>query len=528
MTTRDALLAAIRADPADDTVRLVFADWLEENGEPDRAEFIRLQCDVARLPGDGSEADALLRYVSEGERKLLVWDRLDPVVAARDRAERRAEELLRANKAHWFGWANPPAYTAVRFARGFPDGVMVFGHEYFRAAQESILRAVPLTGLEIWFRFPEEASELVCPGGLRNLTHLRLIWNTDLGVTEALQLIGESDQVGSVTSLELIFTQVDTEALVAALAAGRGWGRIRHLLVSFRTGGHPGLGLSADQISALGAVPHLRGLTELSASLVPGAGPVEALVRAFPGLESLDLGRLSPDGARALVRAGLPELRVLQAAVGFSFSDSGNRERSGVDRRARMVLGGTPLESDPAATGALITTPQFPKLLVLNLTGGEELVPGVLNGLGAHLVGPCRGPSLRFLGLTDAALGPDDAAALARCPAVRELFSLRLGWNRIADAGVAALGAEHWPRLAQLNLASCEIGEAGVLALVETEGMPELQYLWLSENPLGPAGCAPLTRARFPHLRALGLHACGATEDQKRALRERLGDEFRD
>src|SRR5207247_2362789 len=30
--------------PEDNTPRLVLADWLEENGDPDRAEFIRLQC----------------------------------------------------------------------------------------------------------------------------------------------------------------------------------------------------------------------------------------------------------------------------------------------------------------------------------------------------------------------------------------------------------------------------------------------------------------------------------------------------
>ena len=42
-----ALLAAIRADPEDDTPRLVYADWLEETSELAnvlRAEFIRVQC----------------------------------------------------------------------------------------------------------------------------------------------------------------------------------------------------------------------------------------------------------------------------------------------------------------------------------------------------------------------------------------------------------------------------------------------------------------------------------------------------
>lgn len=43
--TRRALLQAILASPADDTPRLVFADWLEENGETEWAWLIRYQID---------------------------------------------------------------------------------------------------------------------------------------------------------------------------------------------------------------------------------------------------------------------------------------------------------------------------------------------------------------------------------------------------------------------------------------------------------------------------------------------------
>src|SRR5687767_1651799 len=39
---------AILAAPDDDGPRLVFADWLEERGELARAEFIRVQCRLAR------------------------------------------------------------------------------------------------------------------------------------------------------------------------------------------------------------------------------------------------------------------------------------------------------------------------------------------------------------------------------------------------------------------------------------------------------------------------------------------------
>jgi uncharacterized protein (TIGR02996 family) len=50
MSDRDALLAAIRAQPDEDTPRLVYADWLDENDRPERAAFIRAQVELARTP----------------------------------------------------------------------------------------------------------------------------------------------------------------------------------------------------------------------------------------------------------------------------------------------------------------------------------------------------------------------------------------------------------------------------------------------------------------------------------------------
>jgi uncharacterized protein (TIGR02996 family) len=49
MPIADAFLSEICDSPEDDAPRLVFADWLEENGEPQRAEFIRLQVRLAKM-----------------------------------------------------------------------------------------------------------------------------------------------------------------------------------------------------------------------------------------------------------------------------------------------------------------------------------------------------------------------------------------------------------------------------------------------------------------------------------------------
>jgi uncharacterized protein (TIGR02996 family) len=62
MTDLGALLAAIAADPADDTVRLAYADYLEENGDELRAEFVRLQVELAsRNPGDPANRPLVVR-----------------------------------------------------------------------------------------------------------------------------------------------------------------------------------------------------------------------------------------------------------------------------------------------------------------------------------------------------------------------------------------------------------------------------------------------------------------------------------
>ena len=64
MNDGDLLFEAIRAEPSDLTVRLIYADWCEEQGELPLADFIRLQCSGE----EGAKADALLY------RHRMRWD----------------------------------------------------------------------------------------------------------------------------------------------------------------------------------------------------------------------------------------------------------------------------------------------------------------------------------------------------------------------------------------------------------------------------------------------------------------------
>src|SRR5262249_62233628 len=78
----------ILASPEEDAPRLGYADWLAEQGERDRAEFIRCQVEAARLaPHDPRQGPAAVR----------------------------AAALLQAHEAEWGGCATGVA----GFWRGF-------------------------------------------------------------------------------------------------------------------------------------------------------------------------------------------------------------------------------------------------------------------------------------------------------------------------------------------------------------------------------------------------------------------------
>jgi uncharacterized protein (TIGR02996 family) len=72
-TTGDALLDDIRRHPDDDAPRMVYADWLADNGDPERADFIRTQCRLARCEGDDPDR-ATLTALQEALLKQHKWD----------------------------------------------------------------------------------------------------------------------------------------------------------------------------------------------------------------------------------------------------------------------------------------------------------------------------------------------------------------------------------------------------------------------------------------------------------------------
>lgn len=72
---REAFLRAIFADPDNDMPRLVFADYLDERGESDWAELIRLQCELYPIRKKSEKSNDMC--FSGNDRELELFKRLN-------------------------------------------------------------------------------------------------------------------------------------------------------------------------------------------------------------------------------------------------------------------------------------------------------------------------------------------------------------------------------------------------------------------------------------------------------------------
>src|SRR5262245_15977158 len=148
---RAAFLRAICANPDDDLPRLVFADWLDEHGEPERAEFIRVQIEFARLSAAGPKGDELKA-------------RLDELKA-------REKHLLAAPGVRW----HPPLPAGVMVGssvRGFVGSVLVRNLTAFVGIADQLFASHPIYHLRVVNPRPQYLRSLARLPFLSGLTIL--------------------------------------------------------------------------------------------------------------------------------------------------------------------------------------------------------------------------------------------------------------------------------------------------------------------------------------------------------------------
>jgi uncharacterized protein (TIGR02996 family) len=121
----DALHQAVLEQPDDLALRLIYADWLEEQDDP-RGEFIRVQCRLAELP-DWAPRQALLE---------------------------RERQLLGGHQERWLG-VLPGLAEGWEFRRGFVEQVRLPAWALIERGAE-LFREVPVRGLTL-LAYPEPA-----------------------------------------------------------------------------------------------------------------------------------------------------------------------------------------------------------------------------------------------------------------------------------------------------------------------------------------------------------------------------------
>jgi uncharacterized protein (TIGR02996 family) len=114
----ELLLKAVAASPDDDLPRLVAADWLDEHGEPERGEFIRLQ--IAREQQGHTE-------MAPRERGLLNNPLFGPLWAVE-----ACPHIAAINFGSSLRQVDVTGAERVTFRRGFPFRVICTADEWLR------------------------------------------------------------------------------------------------------------------------------------------------------------------------------------------------------------------------------------------------------------------------------------------------------------------------------------------------------------------------------------------------------------
>jgi uncharacterized protein (TIGR02996 family) len=301
MTCDEAFLESILEEPDDDAPRLIYADWLDEHGEGERAEFIRVQVELSRLGNRDSRLPALRQREAELLSRQEAW--LGPL--------RRRVDRWRFVRglAHLSGGA---MFFAAREAEGEAEAwrmVAALALEGLATDQLTLLvgysRRLPLTALSIQGDAMTGVGLLSASPQMAWLSRLRL--HAPGLNAESIRLLGTSPHLSRLTCLFLPSNGLGSEE-AAALACWSHAGRLRELRLQANHIGPAG-------VAALAGSPALARLEvlDLDGSPVGDAG-AESLASSphLAGLRELDLrgtglGRI---GAEAL--ASSPHLASLE------------------------------------------------------------------------------------------------------------------------------------------------------------------------------------------------------------------------
>ncbi len=553
--TKDNFLRQIVENPDDDTPRLVYADWLEENGESERAEFIRVQCEKARLPRwhrqwewlDQREWTLLARYADEWRAELpkipdVVWGEFERGFVQEVRVvspkilEREQETIQRAAPVRAADIMNPIAKEEWETAMPLPFIRALRLNDYYEL--EPMFHSPVVSTLEMLdlSSIPMEGHEFAAMGSSKQLQRLSTLildecymgdgnlgpfaesehfrevrrlsmkgnkygYHEDARIRPAdVRLLANSANLGKLESLDLTGNEVDVESLGELLDSPH-LRNLQELIVAenrILSDGLASYSLNFFEggLSQLAAEATMRlGRLSLANNPIGDAGALWLAACNFcEELVDLDLSTcdITTKGIESL--AGSPwfgNLGRLNLNNNSVGADGVFALINALDAKHLFALHLANCELDAEAVKLLADASCLQNLLTLDLS--KSGADG--KSLQSLLSSP-KLARLRELHLADSGLH-HSIAKVGELNLPGQLLRLSLGHNLFEDKGLEALFLRDvFSRLCELRLPGCKLS-AKSIAILANAGLPKLGSLDLANNGLGEQGMKALANSPF-------------------------------
>jgi uncharacterized protein (TIGR02996 family) len=436
----ETFLQQITANIDDDATRFVFSDWLEEQGEYERAEFIRVQVERASLPA---------------------WD------AAQVGLKIREQELLKKHGEKWL--KEMPEIPGVRwegFRRGIVAVVSFVNFDAMRTSAHACRAIAPIEAVRVHWPRRKESTENVPP-----IAELRELTLTGRPYSSESARLADSPQLATLRVLKALGLDAkDMRRLVGS----------PHL-TRLRT-----LKLTSNGMGTAGVLKLTQAATLANLETLDLTGP--GYYESYYDNPLIDLA-----GMEALADwQGLKSVR--------SLSLSGSDVRSAGLRRQLQSPHAAGLKSlslrsgrlDGAAMAEFANASKKLKLESIDL--GEN----VLEDSGAENLAAAKCLSeLKILRLDRCEIPEDGAAHLAKtAPFVEGLRILEAGHNHFGSAGLDTLLQRSSTTLHTLGLRNNSVWNEGAALLAESPASNELLELDLVENALTADAAKSLGKAK--------------------------------
>ena len=547
-TEEEALLAGIRETPDDDAPRLVYADWLEENGQAERGQYIRLQCQANQLAEGSSERDD----AEDQTGKLFAahahdWMAEVPEILDSTITERGFWTWVTADVNIYLDFIKN--HSLIPFAPTQKLQLYNPGKHFKKLLDSPELRWVTELNIENCKVTEAKARAIVkCPH-LQTLKSLR-IQSGELKTKGVLALLG-SDGLPSLEKFSMSLGELGDDGM-SKLANEPGLARLKYLDLGTSEFG-------SDGIAELVRSPHLHKLDTLNltglnyydqyANINDMAMEALAKTRDLPNVRSLQLWDLEvqPKYWKQFAQSPLADqLKVLDLGQGGNSSEVGalfsgkftnleTLELSVMDltpddikalvkskwirklKRLNLDIRG---EQEAETLRQLIKSPQLGKLQELQI-GWEHTATGMLD----ILTETKAFSKIRELTLFGNNITTQQISAFAKSKFAPKLVMLNLYNNPIGDDGFKALGTTPFAdSLRELAVGSCDITSDGIDWLASSNCFPRLRKLHMFGNSLKEKGLKHILKSPvFDSLCCLSFDEEDFKSSQTARLRKKFG-----